>query len=98
VDDDAAEALGSIDTRGPSRRELEIGDGKDEGLNMNGEENGEPPTKRLRLSGAEKKRRAKEEARKRKGANKGRKFVKTHDEVLICWAMASGEDCGASNG
>lgn len=57
---------------------------------------GEPPSKRIKLSGAQKKKLARErnlEKKKEKGQNKGRRFQRVHDEQEICWRMACGLRC-----
>jgi hypothetical protein len=57
----------------------------------------EPPTKRVKLSGAQRRQAAKErnaEKRKeKKGMNKGRRFLRVHDEQEICWKIACGLSC-----
>lgn len=53
----------------------------------------QPPPKKARISGAQKKKIAREEGRKQKGANKGRKFTKIREEVDVCWKFANGEQC-----
>jgi hypothetical protein len=57
----------------------------------------EPPTKRVKLSGAQRRQAAKErnaEKRKeKKGMNKGRRFLRVHDEQEICWKIACGLPC-----
>lgn len=61
------------------------------------DEGGEPPAKRIKLSGAQRKAIAKERnaaARKeKKGINKGRRFQKLHDEQELCWRIACGMPC-----
>ncbi|KAL5514842.1 DUS3 [Sanghuangporus baumii] len=44
-----------------------------------------PPGKRHKMS--------KEEKKKRTGANKGRRFGKTRDELELCWKVARGDVC-----
>ncbi|KAI0654125.1 zinc finger dihydrouridine synthase [Cubamyces menziesii] len=46
-----------------------------------------------RLSGAQRKKLAKEERKKHRGANKGRRFQKVRDEVELCFRLAGGKDC-----
>ncbi|KAJ2971166.1 hypothetical protein NUW54_g12561 [Trametes sanguinea] len=46
-----------------------------------------------KLSGAQRKKLAKEERKKHRGANKGRRFQKVRDEVELCFRIASGKDC-----
>ena len=57
----------------------------------------EPQTKRVKLSGAQRRQAAKErnaEKRKeKKGMNKGRRFLRVHDEQEICWKIACGLPC-----
>ena len=78
IDDDLAE--GGHDSRG-----------EDEPRNaLDGDE---PPTKKPRLSGAQKKKLARASGVKQTGANKGRRFAKVRDEIDVCWKFASGETC-----
>jgi tRNA-dihydrouridine synthase 3 len=56
-------------------------------------ESTEPDAKKPRLSGAQRKKLAKEEQKKRRGANKGRKFARAHDQVELCRQVASGKEC-----
>jgi len=68
----------------------QVGDGSEGGL--------EPPTKRARLSGAQRKQAAKERnAEKKKGMNKGRRFLRVHDEQEICWRIACGLACDSGD-
>ena len=46
-----------------------------------------------RLSGAQRKKLAKEERKSKRGANKGRRFQKVRDEVELCYKVASGKQC-----
>ncbi|KAF8468766.1 hypothetical protein JB92DRAFT_3058588 [Gautieria morchelliformis] len=46
-----------------------------------------------KLSGAQRKKLVKDEKKKNRGTNKGRKFGKVTDEVELCWKLASGLDC-----
>lgn len=46
-----------------------------------------------RLSGAQRKKLAKEERKNKRGANKGRRFQKVRDEVELCYRVASGKQC-----
>lgn len=67
-----------------------------------GEQDGdqEPPAKRVRLSGAQRKKAAKERKREHggKGQNKGRHFARTSDEVRLCPYTAKGVPCERANG
>ncbi|KZT63156.1 zinc finger dihydrouridine synthase [Daedalea quercina L-15889] len=45
------------------------------------------------LSGAQRKRLSKEEKKKHRGANKGRRFARVQDEVELCWKVAVGKTC-----
>jgi len=56
---------------------------------------GEPPQKKIRISGAQRKKQAREasQAKKERGANKGRRFAKVRENVEICWKVACGEPC-----
>ncbi|KAI9068651.1 zinc finger dihydrouridine synthase [Trametes sanguinea] len=58
---------------------------------MPGAEGAEEGAKKL--SGAQRKKLAKEERKKHRGANKGRRFQKVRDEVELCFRIASGKDC-----
>ncbi|KIJ33534.1 hypothetical protein M422DRAFT_35449 [Sphaerobolus stellatus SS14] len=53
----------------------------------------EPPVKKQKLSGAQRKRLAREEKKAKRGANKNRKFGMVHEEVELCWKVAMGETC-----
>jgi len=57
----------------------------------------EPPTKRVKLSGAQRRQAAKErnaeKKKEKKGMNKGRRFLRVHDEQEICWKIACGLPC-----
>jgi len=46
-----------------------------------------------RMSGAQRKKLAREEKKKRRGQNKGRRFQKVRDELDLCWKVAAGETC-----
>lgn len=46
-----------------------------------------------KLSGAQRKKLAKEERKKHRGANKGRRFARVQDEVELCWKVATGRNC-----
>ena len=46
-----------------------------------------------RLSGAQRKKLAKEERKQKRGANKGRRFQKVRDELELCFRVASGKQC-----
>ncbi|KDQ21164.1 hypothetical protein BOTBODRAFT_122825 [Botryobasidium botryosum FD-172 SS1] len=82
-DDDAAEA--SCPSNAPCP----------EGSNVDGE----PPQKKPRVSGAQRKKQAREahQAKKERGANKGRRFAKVREDGEICWKVACGETCGGSD-
>ena len=45
------------------------------------------------MSGAQRKKLAREEKKKRRGQNKGRRFHKVRDELDLCWKVAAGETC-----
>ncbi len=79
--------------RGSSRREI---DEAEPGPEVDGDTS-EPPQKRIKLSGAQRKKLAKEEAKKRRGANKARKFARTGDDVQLCWSFASSGTCEAGS-
>jgi hypothetical protein len=53
----------------------------------------EPPEGARKLTGAQRRKQAKEEKKKRQGANKGRRWSKVHDELNLCWRLASGQLC-----
>lgn len=57
------------------------------------DEDGAPAAKRQRLSGAEKKKLAREKQKANKGANKNRRFNKVRDEHDMCWRVATGDQC-----
>ncbi|PVG01600.1 FMN-linked oxidoreductase [Serendipita vermifera] len=89
---------GSLSGTVRTREELEAH--QDQGTNGTIEEEEddveEPPNKRVKLSGAQRKKLAKErnaEKRKNKGQNKGRRFQRIHDEQEICWRLACGLQC-----
>ena len=46
-----------------------------------------------RISGAQRRKLAREEKKKRRGQNKGRRFQKMRDELDLCWKVAAGETC-----
>ena len=46
-----------------------------------------------KLSGAQRKKLAKEERKQKRGANKGRRFQKVRDELELCFRVASGKQC-----
>ena len=46
-----------------------------------------------RLSGAQRKKIAREEKKKQRGQNKGRRFQKVRDELDLCWRVAAGQLC-----
>ncbi|KAI0672475.1 zinc finger dihydrouridine synthase [Trametes maxima] len=50
-----------------------------------------------RLSGAQRKKLQKEDRKKQRGANKGRRFQKVRDEVELCFKIAGGKDCEFGN-
>ncbi|KAG8978890.1 tRNA-dihydrouridine synthase 3 [Tulasnella sp. JGI-2019a] len=58
-------------------------------------------SKKLKLSGAQKKKLAREEDAKkrkeRKGMNTGRKFARMRDEKQLCWKAATGKECTLSS-
>ncbi|PIL29241.1 hypothetical protein GSI_09290 [Ganoderma sinense ZZ0214-1] len=56
-----------------------------------GPQGAEEPGKRL--SGAQRKKLAKEERKQKRGANKGRRFQKVRDELELCFRVASGKKC-----
>jgi hypothetical protein len=78
-----------------TREELEAQ--QDERINDPIDEEGdEPPTKRVKMSGAQRKKLARErnaEKKKNKGQNKARRFQRVHDEQEICWRLACGLQC-----
>lgn len=45
------------------------------------------------MSGAQRKKLAREEKKKRRGQNKGRRFQKVRDDLELCWKVAAGETC-----
>lgn len=45
------------------------------------------------MSGAQRKKQTREEKKKRRGQNKGRRFQKVRDELDLCWKVAAGETC-----
>ncbi|CAE6493422.1 unnamed protein product [Rhizoctonia solani] len=54
---------------------------------------GEPAAKKQRIPASERRRLAKEKRKDQKGANKGRKFARVHDEVALCHGASRGEGC-----
>ncbi|CCA72141.1 related to DUS3-member of dihydrouridine synthase family, partial [Serendipita indica DSM 11827] len=70
----------------------EPAEGKD-GDGATEDADGEPPTKKVKLSGAQRRKLAKEEKRNKTGQNKGRRFQRVHDEQEICWKIACGLEC-----
>ena len=58
-----------------------------------GNADGEPPTKKFKLSGAQRRKIAKDEKKNKTGQNKGRRFQRVHDEQEICWKIACGLEC-----
>ena len=46
-----------------------------------------------RMSGAQRKKLAREDKKKRRGQNKGRRFQKVRDELDLCWKVAADEAC-----
>lgn len=68
------------------------GDGDQAGAGSDGE----PPTKKMKISGAQRRKMAKErnaDKKKERGQNKGRRFQRVHDEQEICWKVACGLTC-----
>jgi tRNA-dihydrouridine synthase 3 len=63
---------------------------------------GEPLTKKLRLSGAQKKAAARErdfaKRKEKKGMNKNRRFISVQDQVAVCKKYASGDICESDTG
>jgi len=45
------------------------------------------------MSGAQRKKLVREEKKKRRGQNKGRRFQKVRDELDLCWKVAADEAC-----
>ena len=80
-DDDAAEGSTSHVSLG---RPTEVDDDV-----QNAPTQGENP----RMSGAQRKKLAREEKKKRRGQNKGRRFQKVRDELDLCWKVAADETC-----
>ncbi|GJJ10891.1 hypothetical protein Clacol_005119 [Clathrus columnatus] len=58
-----------------------------------GSEGQEPPNKKQKLSGAQRKQLAKDEKMKKRGSNKNRRFGKVTEDVELCWKLASGLPC-----
>ncbi|KAI0320405.1 zinc finger dihydrouridine synthase [Amylostereum chailletii] len=77
VDDDAAEG-GTSNLKRPS-------DGDNDA-----DADGEHPTKKVKLTGAQKRKLSKEEKKKQRGSNKGRRWGKSRDDVELCWKHAEG--------
>ncbi|KAI0753247.1 zinc finger dihydrouridine synthase [Daedaleopsis nitida] len=80
-DDDAAE--GNTSHVNGRRDEPSGADGQEEAEGHGGK----------RLSGAQRKKLAKDERKNKRGANKGRRFQKVRDEVELCYRVASGKQC-----
>ncbi|OBZ66915.1 tRNA-dihydrouridine(47) synthase [NAD(P)(+)] [Grifola frondosa] len=76
-DDDAAEGSTS---HADGRRDVDPRDQETEGGGK-------------KISGAQRRKIAKEERKNKRGANKGRRFQKVRDEVELCWRIASGNTC-----
>ena len=57
---------------------------------------GEPPAKKPKLSGAQRKKLAKEAKQKQRGQNKARRFLRVSDEVDVCWKVACSLPCDGS--
>jgi len=91
LDDDSAEAstnqsverVEEVQPHAGEKREAEEDAGK----------NGEPPAKKAKLSGAERKRLAREEKKEKRGANKNRKFGMVKEDLDLCWKLAMGNVC-----
>lgn len=83
ADDDAAE--------GSTRHTVRSADGLDG--NDDGNEDGEPPAKKQKLTNSQKRKLSKEEKKANRGMNKGRRWQKTKDDVDVCWRVATGGDC-----
>ncbi|KAI0061146.1 zinc finger dihydrouridine synthase [Artomyces pyxidatus] len=81
VDDDAAE--GSTSNLKRQRDGDDVGDGGEDGRT----------SKKEKLTGAQRRKLAKEEKKKQRGSNKGRRWGKTRDEVDLCWKFASSNSC-----
>ncbi|UZJ57514.1 hypothetical protein CBS101457_006834 [Exobasidium rhododendri] len=60
----------------------------------NGDDDEEPSHKKVKISGAAKKRAKKEQNR---GQNKGRKFVGIRDQINLCNKVSRGKKCGRSD-
>ncbi|KAG8911867.1 tRNA-dihydrouridine synthase 3, partial [Tulasnella sp. 417] len=84
VDDDAAE--GGVIPQNDHKRQLE--DASTQAV-----DDAEPAAKKPKLSGAQRKKQAREDKKKNKGMNTSRKFSRTHDEIQLCWKVANGEIC-----
>lgn len=54
---------------------------------------GAPPAKKPKLSGAQRKKLAKEAKQKQRGQNKARRFLRVSDEVDVCWKVACSLPC-----
>jgi len=89
-DDDAAESATNHAT-------LKMGSSPKRGVEELVDDPVEPPAKKARLSGAEKKRLAIEKQREKKKASRGmnthRKFTKMHEGLGLCFLIAAGKEC-----
>ncbi|KAA1474453.1 FMN-linked oxidoreductase [Dentipellis sp. KUC8613] len=81
VDDDAAEGSTSHVKRPAADRD-------DEAAEADG-----PAAKKIKLSAAQRRKLSKEEKKQQRGSNKGRRWGKMHDELDLCWKIASGGTC-----
>lgn len=81
-DDDAAEGNASLVSFGRPLPEV-------------GDDGQDAPTQgdKSRISGAHRRKLAREEKKKRRGQNKGRRFQKMRDDLDLCWKVAAGETC-----
>lgn len=84
IDDDAAE--GGVIPQNDHKRQLED-------VSTQAVDDVEPAAKKPKLSGAQRKKQAREDKKKNKGMNTNRKFSRTHDEIQLCWKVANGEIC-----
>lgn len=85
VDDDATEgATSHVHARPPAPSEADD-------LAAEGSADGVTGGKKG-LTAAQKRKLAKEE-KKKKGANKGRRWQKVHDDLNLCWRLAAGQQC-----
>ncbi|KAG8882327.1 tRNA-dihydrouridine synthase 3 [Tulasnella sp. 332] len=94
-DDDALEADAAPQSKRPRNPSPPPVDAASQAAD-DGEE-GESASKKPKLSGAQKKKLAREEDAKkrkeRKGMNTGRKFARMRDEKQLCWKAANGNEC-----